>query len=306
MHAKLQLVLRRCLWLLLAWLMLRGVVDIISPPQPPPPVTVAPPAPPAVDSEEARAFAALFAREYLTWDAGFNQGERQARLAPFLPGYLDARGGLNLTDATGSQRVVDARIWELRAITDQTARVTILADVVTIAPAGTPDHATGDALGTATVPVTAGGRPRRLALSVPLSLAGPGFVVYDYPAFVPLPSSGALDEYPEAGGQAVSTPAAVQELLAGFFRAYAEGSRIEVSYFLVPDTRLVGLGGVFQFRELGAVELRTAGDAFDARVEVALADPAVGSIYRQRYLVRLVQRDRWYIQHIAQEGASVQ
>lgn len=285
MRSKLLSASRWLLWLVLAWVALRGAVEIVSPPKPSPTVTALP-VPPLVDREGARTFADFFVREYLTWDAAFGKDDRAARLAPFLARYLDSRGGLNLAGAVGSQRVLEARVWKLAVITDQTARVTVVADVVTTATGGA---------GIAT--------SRRLALSVPVAVAGSGYVIYDYPAFIPLPQPGTLDEYPYSGTRVSDTPAEVKELLTGFFRAYAEGSRVAISYFLVPGARVTGLEGAFQFRELGGVELREATGGFTAHTEIVLVDPATGTAYRQRYLVHLVKKDRWYIQDIEQKGA---
>jgi hypothetical protein len=131
----------------------------IAPPTPSPPaVAVRQPAP---ADRAAEAYAALFARRYLTWNAAEPQASTQA-LEPFLGPDLEADAGLQLP-ASGEQRVEWAEVAQTR----------------TAAP--------GEQIYTVAVQTNASGL---LYLTVPVARTPDGgLALAGYPAFVGAPAS---------------------------------------------------------------------------------------------------------------------
>jgi hypothetical protein len=238
---------------------------------------------PPVDTEGTRVFATLFVREYLTWKTN-GTGDRATRLLPFLAAHLDTGGGLTLNDQESSQGVIDAWAWGFKALNDQRGQVTVVADVV------------------ANVPGQQAPRQRRLALVVPVALTDEGYVIYDYPTFVPMQAPGRWEGVPYAGTPVPDSVPAVRDLLGGFLRAYLQGTQAELSYFLTPGVKLDGLGGQLLFRDLSDVEVLKTGEEYWAVAQALLEDPVAGATYRQRFLVKLALKDRWYVQDIQQKG----
>lgn len=275
---------RWLVWLLLAWVLLRGVVSIVAPP---PEAEAQRPAPPPVQimtREPQAAFAALFVHEYLTWRSGAAD-DRADRLRPLLAAHLDRQAGWVGGDAAGSQRADG--VWPYRIEEQGEGRW-----LVTVAAA---------------VTATAGEEPpvsRTLYLAVPVAESSGGLLVYDYPAIVPPPEAAAL-EGPVLPGEEFSDPTGeIAELLAGFFRAYAAGGPADVRYYLEPGVALGGLGGLMAFDGLSGLTLYRVDDLTYASALVSLADPVTGTKSRQRYTVQVVQRDgRWYVTAIIQKGA---
>lgn len=276
-------VVRGLLWTALVLLAVRAVATLVWPAPRETVAAPAPPAPPAVDTEGARLFAVLFTREYLAFTPA-TIPRRPAVLKAFLAPHLDGHGGLVATDPRVPQRVIDAWAWHLKPLRDDRALVTVVAEVATAGADGVEQP------------------PRRMALAVPVALAGDGFVVYDYPVFVPLPAPGTWTGAVYGGEPQPDLVPPVRELVQGFLRAYAEGSAAELRYFLVPGTEMTGLGGQFRFRELTEVEVLKTGDEYWAVAQAVLEDPVGGVGFRQRYLFRIARHERWYVQDIQQKG----
>lgn len=274
---------RWLLWLVLVWILVRGIASIILPPPEAAPPAPAPAAVKPADLESPGAFAALFAREYLTVQTG-KESERAARLQPLLVRSLDSQAGLAAGTARTADQVAEST-WPFRVEQQSETRylVTVAARVTTATEKG---------------PAT-----RNLYLAVPVLRGPEGYAVYDYPGVVPGPAPAALNE-PLLAGEEFSDPTGeINTLLVNFFKAYASGGQAEVGYYLEPGLKLRGLEGAAQFTDLQGVSLRKQGSETWAAALVGLADPVSGYQMRQRYTVQLVQRDgRWYIKQILQKG----
>jgi hypothetical protein len=278
--------LRWAVWLFLAWVFLRGAVSIVAPP---PPVGAQVPAPvaPAAEPPEREtpgAFAALFAREYLTWEVG-GEADRASRLAPFLARHIDAQAGWSAGPKAASQTAEFTLPFRLVQQSDNRWLVTVAARV--------------------SVKREGAAVSRTLYLAVPVAQTKEGYVVYDYPTLVPAPPrvgelDGPLlrgDEIPDPGDQ-------VRTLLTSFFKAYAAGGGADVAYYLEPGLQVKGLEGALVFQRISELTLRQVQDQTWAAVLVTWEDPVTGTLLRQRYTLQLVERDgRRYIKEIVQKGA---
>lgn len=271
------------LWIVLGWILLRGIVSIVAPPSAAPAPTVTQ----AVDEPEAKeapaALAALFAREYLTWQVG-KESERAQRLQGLLARHLDPQAGWSGGAAPRSQTA--EATWPFATASAGTERW-----LVTVAARVTTETAAGPA-------------PRLLYLAVPVAGGADGFVVYDYPTFVPAPAL-ARDVAPALPGQPVTDEGQqVHALLTGFFKAYASGGPLEVNYFLEPGLKVRGLDGNMAFVQVDELALSRDGTDTWVAAVVQMHDPVSGTSARQRYTLQVAERDgRWYIKQIVQKGA---
>jgi len=93
------------LWALVVILLLRGLASVVRPA--PEPLAPAPsPEATAIRDDEARAYAAAFAKRYLTYDVA-RPDERERWLAPYLAEDLDPAGGVEIPEVGSNQRVED-------------------------------------------------------------------------------------------------------------------------------------------------------------------------------------------------------
>jgi conjugative transposon protein TcpC len=227
----------------------------------------------AFPEEPARAVAARFAHEYLTYGKDGAE-DRNRRLAPFLREGADPSTGW---DGRGSQEVSSVVPVGLSVLSPDTA--------------------------VATVSARAGAH--WLYLAVPMAVDRDRIVVTDQPAFVagPWPSEG-LEADPISADPARSGE--VGSALESFFRAYAAGSAADLSYFAAPGRTLTGLGGSMDFS--GLVELR-AGEgsgSIPALARVRWVDRETGAGLTQTYRMTLVPRDgRWYVDRLGAGPAHI-
>lgn len=280
------------LWLIILWILVRGVASFFVGPRQAPaavvqedPAVMKAAASEAVAEREAPgAFAALFAREYLSLAPG-KESERSAKLAPMvLAGRVDTSAvALSGTDLVG-QTV--AGTWPYRVVStgEATWLVTVAARVST--------------------QLTQVATDRFIYVAVPVLRGPEGFVVHDYPTVVPAPVSAGA-QAPAPAGTLISDPdGQIRALLTGFFKVYATGAPTDISYFMEPGARLTGLGGSQVFGSLLEVTVRKVGEETWAEALVSMDDPVSKVTTRQRYTVQVIERDaRWYVKQILQKGA---
>lgn len=276
---------RWLLWTFMGLIMVRGIASFVLPAPKAPAEAAAPPPAAAVapDREPPAAFAALFAREYLTWSAG-KESDRAARLQGLIAQGLDSQAGWSAGEKPLNQVAEATWPFAVRSPGEHQWLVTVAARVTT---------------------ATAGGpQPRTVYLAVPVWGEAGSYVVYDYPTYVAGPAApGARDSSP-AGEQVLDSDGQIRTLLTGFFRAYAAGGAADVTYFLEPGATAGGLGGAQVFKAIADIAVRRSGQETWAGVLVTMADPLTGTSANQRYTLELVQRDgRWYIKQIVQKGA---
>jgi|GEM_PF-6040742 len=287
--------LRGGLWLLVAWVLVRGVVSFL------PAAEAGPaPAPPGADvpmrePDGLRAFPALFAREYLTWEAA-NPDERSARLGPYLarglPGHAGWRGG----NPGVAQRVEEAYVYGVRRVTETRWLVTVAARVTRTQEVD--EAVAGSAVKRKALP----GAVLYLAVPVGTAPAG-GWVVYDYPSLLPEPPQPDFKEPVAYGKEQTDEGDRVRSLLAGFFRAYFHPRENDLTYFVSPGTAVRALEGTWTLDAVRQTTLLATGEGTWALAEVAALDTTTGGRYLFRYTVQLEERDgRWYVKELEQRG----
>lgn len=269
---------RVALWALVALLLIRGAADILGGPGQPQAARSGPGAAggEAWPGSEARAFAADFARAYLTFDPERPEFHEQAT-AGFLAGDLREGAALDFPqdpDDGEVQTVAQTTVARAGALDERRALITVAATV------------------TSTTVTT-----RYLTVPVARDQAG-GLVVYDYPSFSAPPARARVSA-PATESLQGRDAEEIEDVLGRFFEAYFAGQDDDLTFFLPAGVRLEALGERYELDELVSVAY-APGSPQDGPRRTVLAtlratDPETETQYLLRYRVGLQSRERWYV-----------
>lgn len=218
----------------------------------------------------AEAFAVLFVRRYLTWDAADPEAHRQA-LAPYVGQQLEAEAGFQ-PPPSGSQRVLWTQVTRARNGARE-GRFTVVAQT--------------DASGVV-----------YLSVGV-MRLAGGALALSGYPAFVG-PSPIAPAAAPPALGEVKD--GALGTVAARALRNYLAGQGSELAADLAPAARVLPPALPLRLESLDALEWLRAGSSLYALVH---AGDRAGGRYALAYRLGVVDTDgRWEIDAIELAGGG--
>lgn len=265
---------RIALWLVLAVIGIRGMAAIAAGPQRPERPVIAAAAGAGWPDESARAFAADFARAYLTWSPQ-HPGYHQLAVKPFVSDSVPDDAGLQVPDHGSNQTVNQVIPADGKRIGGDRALITVAATV-------------------SNRTITT----RYLTVPVARDAHG-GLAVYDLPSFAPPPAPAA------AGGEDSQSldgreGAEISDVLQRFLTAYLGGRTADLAYFLPPGDHLQALAQHYELSELQNVtQVTDAGGAKRTVLAVAtVRDPESGARFDLRFRIELAHRDRWYVQRI--------
>lgn len=262
---------RVVLWLLVVVLLLRGLASLFAAdPRP----TVAKSAPRAVavwPDDEARAFAADFARAYLSYSPGEPQSLERFVTPELASSIAPDFGNGDKRQAVGMVSVA------------RTARLDGSHAFVTVAAA-------------------VNGETRFLAVPVARDSRG-GLVVSDPPSLVGSPARGVVDT-PTLEPVAADERAAIEDVLTRFLRSFLAGDSSALEYLVPAGVRIGALAQ--KYKLLGVTSLALAapakGKAREVWASVRARDAGTHAIYGLRYRLRLVREDRWYVAAVNSSG----
>src|SRR4051794_27390207 len=260
---------RALLWLLVVVLLLRGLGSVLEL-RDAKPVVQAPRPAPAWPDDDARAFAADFARAYFSLSPRRVDASARAVRAFVAPELADA-----IAPVYGERA---ARRTVASVMVARTARLDARHALVTVA-------------------ATVEGASATRYLTVPVARDGAGgLVVSDLPSFAAGPAHASL-----APAATESLPvreqAAIKPVVTRFLRAYLAGDQSGLEY-LVPAG--VGIGGREAGQQLVDVGELSLAEPASGRRRLVLAavrarDASSGGVFSLRYRLGLVQGDRWYV-----------
>ena len=265
-------VARAVLWFVVLLLLFRGVGDVLARGEQPPSseqrarVVAA-----SWPDDEARAFAADFARAYLSYSPRHPASYARAVL-PFVSPELAGSVVPRFAQRGSGQVVQSAVVARTASVGGGRALVTVAATVV------------GRDVST-----------RYLTVPVARDAAG-GLAVYDLPSFSAPPARGRVQPVelePVSGTEG----AEVKDVLARFFGAFLAGRSADLAYFVPAGVRLGALAQRYELAGLDSVEQIGSGGGRTRSVlaTVRARDVESRAVYALRYQVRLVRRDRWYV-----------
>ena len=254
---------RALLWLLVIVLLVRGLASLLASDRAAPPTVVKPLAHSISTwpDDEARAFAADFARAYMTAPT------------PSLERYVSP----DLASTIAPEFGTDSR-QHVGAVT-----------VARVAPLG-PSQAL------ITVAAAVGDDTRYLAVPIARDARG-GLVVTDLPSLVGPPARAVVAESPSYDSIDSSERPAIEDVLNRFLTAYLAGDARGLDYLVPPGTRISALGQKYEL--LGITSLLLAAPPKERMRElwasVRARDMQSRAIYGLRYRLQLVRDDRWYV-----------
>jgi hypothetical protein len=267
---------RVVLWGVVLLVLVRGAGDVVGGRQrdsvPTTPVATASSWP----DDEARAFAADFARAYLTF-APEHPDYHALALRQFLASELQESAGLEIPESGPTQTVEQVTVARAEPIDGQRALVTVAATV-------------------ANRTVTT----RYLTVPVARDQRG-GLAVYDYPSFAAPPTRADVEpeETERLDGR---DQREIEDVLGRFFAAYLAGRGQDLPYFLPTGVSLGALDQRYELREL--VSAAQVGGAQGRRRTVLATlrarDAETNAVHVLRYRVGLERRDRWYVAAVNQ------
>ncbi|MDA0165658.1 conjugal transfer protein [Solirubrobacter ginsenosidimutans] len=253
---------RGLLWMLVIVVLARGLVSLLATDGEASPTVVKPLAHPIATwpDEEARAFAADFARAYLTAPE------------PSLERYVTP----DLAPAIAAEYAAHSR-QDVGAVS--VARVAQL----------------GPSQALITVAAAVGDGTRYLAVPVARDARG-GLVVSDLPALVG-PPARAVIEAPSYDPVDSSERAAIEDVLKRFLTAYLAGDANGLEYLVPPGTRISPVGQPYELVGITSLMLAAPpkGDTRAVWTSVQVRDEQSRATYGLRYRLQLVRHDRWYV-----------
>lgn len=265
----LQRIGRGVLWAFVVMLLVRGLAATFAVSQPSREVRVVRQTPAAWPDDAARAFAADFARAYLAFSPKDPDTQLRA-LAPFASPELANSIAPQLGDDAPAHDVGSVMVARARALDARHALITVAVSL---------------ASGT-----------RYLAVPVTRDDGG-GLVVDELPSFAAPPRRASV--MPETL-DAVTGPdqSALREFVSRFLRTYLAGDAAGLGYLVPADVRIAT--PTPRTLELVDVDSLVEASARKAGLRELLAAVRVreldsGAVFAQRFRLRLVRRDRWYV-----------
>jgi hypothetical protein len=261
---------RAVLWMLVVVLLLRGVASVLEPREPATVVEAPRAAATAWPDDDARAFAADFARAYLSYSP--KRPDVSARA-------VQAFASPELASSIAPEYDERAPRQEVKAVT--------VARVVTL----DSRHAL------VTVAATVEGAPATRYLTVPVARdAAGGLVVSDLPSFAAAPARAALEQ-PTTDPLPLSERSAVEGVVSRFLKAYLAGDASGLEYLVPAGVRIDAPTLRHELVNVTALSLAAPAVARERLVlaTVRARDEASGAEFGLRYRLRLVLRDRWYV-----------
>jgi hypothetical protein len=259
---------RTLLWLLVVVLLLRGLAGLVSPGEPRAVVRAAPHAVVAWPDDEARAFAADFARAYLGYSPKDAEAYTQT-LERFVAPELVASIAPEFQEDEPRQAVGAVTVARTASLDASHALVTVAAAV--------------------------NGRTRYLAVPVARDSHG-GLVVADLPSLVAPPARGVVDA-PELEPVAAGERAGIVDVLSRFFGFYLAGDAKALEYLVAAGVRMGALGQRYELDGLMSLALAAParGRVREVWATVRARDAATRAVYPLRYRLRLVRGERWQV-----------
>lgn len=259
---------RAVLWLLVLVLLLRGFATVMEPREPASVVAAAKPAAAVWPDDETRAFAADFARAYLTYNAKDPEASATA-IRAFVEPELATAVVPEYGEDASRRAVGSVSVARVAKVDDSHALVTVAA------------AATG---GTQYV-------------SVPVARdANGGLVVSDLPSLTAPPALASVPAK-ETESLPASEREPIEDVVSRFLTAYLKGDSGELSFFVPAGTRITALAHEHELVDVTSLALAAPaqGRVRDVMATVRAKDAATGATYGLRYRLQLVREDRWLV-----------
>ncbi len=243
-----------------------------------------------VTSIEATEFAKRFAKAFYTWEPSEHVNtEREEQLAPFLGKNVEPFAGLDITGAMWKSAVRAVEVKEIKAISDETAHITLRVSQLV-----TETHKQDDTA-TAMVEISKEEQETEEVIKyvvVPVAYAGDQFFVYANPMFTYVnegvtKGSVAYQDLKEAPIEMVQE---ITAFLPTFFKAYTVDSQEQLNYLLKEDRLVTGLNNSMVFEEVVSTKVYVGTNgSWLTFATVKLTDPTTKLQTKTTYQLEIVK-----------------
>lgn len=256
------------------------------------------------ESETAKAFALAFVKEYLTY-SNTEQEDYLRRIRPFLINALSNTARIDYSK--GSSRVLDAIVWDVQKLNNNHSNIIIRANIQTINQVDIiiEKGIEGEEI---TKPKI---EEKVVYISVPIGYYEDGYLVEDYPVFMPepqRPTEANFETYTGPKTALDDVEQQIEEVLTNFFITYSSGNEGQIAYYMEDNKKIKGYEGKYLFNSIETLDTYENGNGTYTTVTViGMKDEELGTLYRQRYLIELIRKtegnsDRFYIKDIKMRG----
>lgn len=271
-------VLKIILWVLIGFIMIRGVVSMIRPDQSEElyaklkeEINI------SLDKtsyqEETGSFAEGFVREFLTYKQGSGE-EYKTRVAKYMS--EQSVSSIN-TSVTSDLSVIDTSVIRTTIIDESRFNIDVRAKVIY------PDGISKD-----------------LYLTVPVTRSDNQYVVEDLPLFIPGPSKASIEPKKITGTMAdTKISNEIKDTLYKFLRVYSEGQKGEITYYLADSNIDLGsLGGTLKFKDISEVSAYSLEEnRYTVEVSFTLIDQQNNQEMKQRATLGVIYKNgKYYIE----------
>lgn len=256
------------------------------------------------EGETAKAFAVTFAKEFLTYRSE-NSEEYYRRIGPFMLSTI--RSGVKTEYSKGSSIVKDVIAWDVEKINKEHSNIIVRAEIETVNEV--------DVIETMNIDGTITKEPKKknkvVYLSVPIGYYNGGFIVEDYPTFVPdpeQPTDISFESFKGSEQVQDNVKQEIKEVLSNFLETYSSGNEGQISYYMENNKKIQGYNGKYIFDEIRTIEVyKTSENELKTLVQINMKDADINTLFTQRFIFTIVKQEkdknkRWYIREFTNRG----
>jgi hypothetical protein len=248
-------------------------------------------------SEGAQSFAENFAAEYFKWSKDGKE-EREKRLEDYLAIGLDTQAGLRYENMKWDSEFLTSQVWKVEETGEQSAAITLRVQHHLSRKVEPSEEEVKKAeKNEEDLPVkTEDGGTHVKFFVVSIKSDGEGFVVNNFPYFIPEPIKPDIEIERNAERNVSSNEQVVENIrgfLETFFTTYTVGSNQELAYY-TKGFDLDSLNNLLLFKGVEHVDIYDEGDRFLVHAEVLMEEVTSEAEMVYFYSMELVQEDsRW-------------
>lgn len=303
-------------WIILAFIVLRGAYYTVFPPRPE--IREEKYVQALSESDIVKSFAEQFVREYLTYDSK-DLSEYKQRLEKYA-------GGITFSSViSGWSKVSDTDVWQTKKINDNTAVVTVYAKLTQgkdddIKSLLQPDSTQANLEPIQQPQLNAGGNyinsTKEVYVKVAVRIDDENHItLVDHPVFVSEfdPITGFYANYADKLENVTDiVRGEIKETIDNFFKIYDDGTREQISYFMLNSQKIKGFEGKYIYDSIDTFEVYKLNDK-ETKAIVVLGistHDEMGTSFKQKFnfLMRKEKAEkemRWYIERFIDTGEDL-
>lgn len=305
---KVQSTLKIIFWSFMAFILIRGIVAFAYPPKPI--INEIKYVQARSETDTVKAFAEQFVREYLTYSQK-DQSEYKRRIENYTANQI------TVNNIIGWSKVLEANVWSHRKIDESNAVVVIYAKLqqgkeIGLDTGGEPEQSMqgSSALNEVQSKVE---YINEVYVKVPVKIRDDNScVVTDYPIFEAHFEPWIdyySDDYEKLKNPSDTITDEISTLLDNFFKIYDDGTKDQISYYMLDSQKIKGFEGQYTFDRVETFEayrLNESDTKLLVNAKISTKDQ-LGTNFTQKFRFIMVKQKadkelRWYIERFIDVG----